>query len=175
MPLNVPLRISTSTKTTFLFVWAILMARLLETKVLPAPGLAEVNITTCRLFDFTRMNSMFVRTMRNASETESRPLSRTTIPSASSPFLLPWRGISPKKGMVKTWSNSLRVRTLVSVTFNNHKTPMGITAPKATAAKRIIIDLGATGLLLPEAGSIIRALLSVIACVKAFSSRLFNR
>ena len=47
--------------------------------------------------------------------------------------------------------------------------------PTTKAANRIIIDLGATGLGLPEAGSTIRALLSVIACVKAFSSRLFSK
>ena len=42
-------------------------------------------------------------------------------------------------------------------------------------ANRIIIDFGATGALLPAAGSMIRALLSVIRCVNSFSSRLFNR
>ena len=52
---------------------------------------------------------------------------------------------------------------------------MGIPKPKTMEAKKIIIVLGATGALLPEAASIIRALLSVIACVKAFSSRLFNK
>ena len=52
---------------------------------------------------------------------------------------------------------------------------MGIASPKTIEAIRIIIVLGATGALLPEAESIIRALLSVMACVKAFSSRLFNK
>ena len=65
--------------------------------------------------------------------------------------------------MVKTSSNSLRVRTLVSVTFNNQNTPTGIANPKTMEAKKIVIVLGATGALLPEAASMIRALLSVIA------------
>ncbi|CCY49345.1 unknown [Bacteroides sp. CAG:189] len=41
--------------------------------------------------------------------------------------------------------------------------PIGIASPKTIEAKKIVIVLGATGALLPEAESMIRALLSVIA------------
>lgn len=170
--LRVPLRISRSTKTTFLCVRAKLIARLMDTNVLPAPGLNEVNITTCMFFSFTRMKSMLVRTIRNASETESRPFSCTTTSFLS---FLSRIGISPKNGTESTPSTSFRERTFVSLTINSHRIPAGIAHPNTTEANRIIIAFGATGALLPAAGSMIRALLSVIRCVSSFSSRLFNR
>ena len=144
----------------------------METNVLPAPGLNEVNITTCIFLSFTRMKSILVRTIRNASETESRPFSCTTTSLLS---FLSRIGISPRNGTESTPSTSFRERTFVSLTANSHKTPAGIAHPSTMEANRIIIDFGATGALLPAAGSMIRALLSVIRCVNSFSSRLFNR
>ena len=79
-------------------------------------------------------------------------------------FSLHW-GISPRMGTLRASSRSLRVRTLVSNVFCNQKNIIGIAPPIRMAANKITIVLGATGLLLPDAGSIIRALLSVIACV----------
>ena len=162
---------------TFLFICAILIAKLLETNVFPAPGLEEVNITTCRFSDFTRIKSIFVRIMRKASDTESRPFSRTTIWRRSSPFwgLSRSSGISPNNGILNANSRSLRLCTFVSRILKIPNKPAGSAAPRIIEAKRIIILRGATGLLLPDAGSMMRALLSVIACVKAFSSRLFNK
>ena len=171
-PLRVPLRISRSTSITFFRVRAKLMARFIDTNVFPAFGLKEVNITTFISFAFTRMKSIFVRTIRNASEILSRPFSRTTI---SSLFFLSRKGISPRNGIDTASSTSLRVRTVVFMTICNQMIPAGIANPNTTAANKIIIDFGATGLRLPCAASITRALLSVIACDKAFSSRLFNK
>ena len=110
--------------------------------------------------------------MRNASETESRPFSCTTTSFLS---FLSRIGISPKNGTERTPSTSLRERTFVSLITSIHRTPAGIAHPNTMEARKIIIDFGATGTLLPDAGSMMRALLSVIRCVSSFSSRLFSR
>ena len=149
-----------------------LMAKLVETKVLPAPGLVDVNIITCISLDFTRINSMLVRMIRKASDTESRLCSLTTMACLS---FLSFNGISPKKGIETTPSTSLRECTFVSFVTISQMIPAGIAQPTTKAAKRIIIDFGAIGADDPDAGSIMRALLSVMACVKAFSSRLFSK
>ena len=62
------------------------MARFVATKVLPAWGFDEVNITVrISVPAETLMNVMFERRMRNASESESRPASRTATPFVWAP------------------------------------------------------------------------------------------
>ena len=177
----VPLRISKSINTTFLPIMAKLTEKFADTNVLPAPAFEEVNIIVFKLELSTCMKEILVLNMRKASETESRPPSRTTIAfCVLSSFEVSLRlfffcGTSPKNGIVSFSSTSLRVRTFVSDVIFNQMIPAGIAHPKMNPAIKTIKLFGETGLSSPVAGSIIRALLSVIACVKALSSRLFKR
>ena len=166
-------RKSTSNNNTFFPAKANVIAKLNDTKVLPDPGFADVNIITFALFSPPTIKSKLVRNILKASDTLSRPPSRTMTISPSALFLL--NGISAKKGTVVLSSISLRPRTVVFNNIIKAITAAGITHPIARAANNIIIVFGDTGVSLPLAASITRALLSVIAIFNAFSSLLFNR
>ena len=98
--------------TTFLSARASVMARFVVTKVLPAWGFDEVTMMICNLPDLTLMKPRFERISRNASETLSRPLSRTTTDPCR---VEPWySGMSPRNGMLSLSSMSLRQRMVVS-------------------------------------------------------------
>ena len=91
---------------------ASVIARFIATNVLPAWGSDEVKrmVRTSVPAD-TPMNVMFERRMRNASDSASRPVSRTTTP----PLLSPSRkGMSPRNGALRFSSTSLRPRMVVS-------------------------------------------------------------
>ena len=62
------------------------MARFMATNVLPAWGSEEVKCTLWTVLpEETFMKVMFERRMRKASDSGSRPVSRTTIPVLVSP------------------------------------------------------------------------------------------
>ena len=98
--------------TTFLPVVANVMARLVETNVFPAWGFDEVTIMTF-ISPLPRfMKFMFERIMRKASDTGSRPFSRTTkLPRCFSPE---YCGISPRNGTERLSSMSFLPRIVVS-------------------------------------------------------------
>ena len=70
---------------------------------------------------------------------------------------------------------SLRPCTRVSIKRISRKTVPGQAMPSSTPSRRIWFLRGETGALPPSALSITRALLSAIACDRAFSSRRFSR
>ena len=171
-PLRVPLRISISTSTTFLSVSAKLIAKLVDTNVLPESGLKEVNRITCFPTLSNCIKSILVRIIRKASDIASLPFSLTTISLLS---FLSLKGTSPKNGIVVASSTSFLPRTVVFSTFISQITKAGMAHPANMAIINTLIFLGAIGLVGPVALSITLALLSVIACVSAFSSLLFNK
>ena len=101
--------------TTFLPAMAIVAARFSEMKVLPACGFDEVSRMVFSSRSVTFMNETLERRMRKASDTASRPVSRTITRSED---LSPCFGISPRNGALSRSSRSLRPRMEVSSMFS---------------------------------------------------------
>ena len=140
-------RRSRSTSTTRLPAMARVMARFIATNVLPACGSEEVKWTLWTVLpEETFMKVMFERRIRKASESGSRPVSRTTMPFLVSPSKV---GMSPRKGTLRLSSMSLRPRIVVSSMPIRKSSPNGMARPAISAMHKMIIDRGATGAALP--------------------------
>ena len=97
------LRISSPNKTTFLPSNARLTAKLTEVKVLPSPGLVEVNRMTL-WSSLLSMNWRLVRRLRKVSAIMLFSFSRTTM--VRLPSISFCKGISPRIGIVVSFSTS---------------------------------------------------------------------
>ena len=117
------------------------------------------------------MNAMLVRRMRKLSESiPSSPALAMPVRAAS----LSW-GISPRKGMLTAPLRSLRLCTRVSMKSIMRNTTPGTASPTSTPSSRMRLRTGETGPAGPSTLSMVRALLSAIACERAFSSRRLSR
>ena len=142
--------------------------------VFPAPMLKEVSVITLRSCVWDNINPKLVRRMRNDSDNASSPRARTTT-SCTLAIALGVCGISARKGALTMDSISFRLCTPVSSINISSRITEGTITPQPTPNRSFLYLLGEIGMLLPETGSRTRALLSTIACLNAFSSRLFNR
>ena len=173
------LRRSVSTMTTFLAASARQAAIFLEMKDLPAPELKEVVIRTGEGQPSGLVKSMLVHIMRIAS-LNTRVVLLYSISSLSGFFLrvfleMEVAGMSARNGRSPALMMSLRLRILLSVATMTTRMSAGTNRPMRKATSNILFRSGSLGLPLPSAESIIRALLSTMAWVRAFSSRLFRR
>ena len=139
-----------------------LAARLTETNVLPAPILKEASVITFCSCGCDIMNPRLVRRSRNASDNGSSPRART-ITSCASASVFDTCGISAKKGALTEASISFRLCTRVSSTKINNRATVGTITPQPAPNRTLLYLLGEIGMLLPETGSRILALLSTIA------------
>ena len=150
-------------------------AKLLETKVLPAPEPKELTVITCKVSVFTFIKVIFVRTIRKASVAAlSLVLSSSSTPPLAT-FAPVCLGISPRNGTLVRSSISLRLRMRVSNSITNSRMAAGKAKPTSVPISSIDCSTGSTGS--PEllAVSITRAFDSVMARLSAFSSRLLSR
>ena len=122
-----------------------LVAKLVETKVLPDDTMNEVNMMTwapsLRSFMYSKLDLI----RRNDSESESRPFSFTMMAWSGVP---PWNGISPKKGTFDDFCTSMRSWIVVSIRFFSTRKTMGMARPIRMPMSVERFSLGATGLLL---------------------------
>src|SRR5690606_10247994 len=129
--LKVPFLRSKSTNTTFFFKKVILTPKLTTEKVLPAPTLNEVKVTTFCFLSPEDIKLKLVLKILNASVTSSTPCSLITI-SLLAVFISVEKGISAKKGTLTASSISLRFLTLVFNNNINNNIAAGTAIPIAT-------------------------------------------
>ena len=132
----------------FLEANAKLVAKLVETNVLPDDTINEVNIMTWAPSFLSFMYSKLERIRRKDSESESRPFSRTIIVWPGTPFL---KGISPKKGTLEDFWTSILSWIVVSNMFRRTMKSIGTSKPNTIPIKSILPSLGAIGTLIGAA------------------------
>ena len=129
--------------TVFLVAKAKLVAKLVDTKVLPDDTMNEVNIMTCppsfRSFMYSRLD----RIRRKDSESESRPFSFT---ETTCPFTSPSNGTSPKKGTLELFCTSTLSWMVVSIILRSSMMAIGMAKPINIPIKVARFSSGATGL-----------------------------
>ena len=150
---------------------------LVVTKVLPAETDADVREMTALLFPDGFMKSRLVHIIRKASVNMLFELGSYSVVRAFFDFFPRFflSGISARNGTEILSSISFLVWTLVSRNSFERRMIAGRSIPIRKARIIILLLLGETGTGDPSAVSIIRALLSTIAWVNAFSSLLLRR
>ena len=143
----------------------------------PAETEADVIETTALPVPVGFMKSRLVHIILNASVNMPLELGSYSTRDSFPPLFLRFflSGISARNGTEIVSSISFLVWTLVSRNNLRRRMIAGIRIPIKKARIIIFSLLGETGTEDPSAVSIILALLSTIACVKAFSSRLLSR